>query len=240
MTIISNLPTYIQYLRVIEFIRAQQEPSILSDNHIETASIKTVKPELSPIIDRHIKNISQTNEEQLTSTNLLLHANSKSPINQNNTSSQFNLANGLIGGDVWYNRQNLSRLAMAGIPAVNDNGDLLLLYVGIIDILQNYRLRKKLEHAFKSTLVTREEISVCNPSHYGDRFVRFLSHKVFRKGGSNGNALLSDTQSNTDRITLHSSRLLPPSSSCRSQMSGDDDDNSSITNNNNEMHSIKS
>ena len=43
----------------------------------------------------------------------------------------------------------------AGIPAVNDNGDLLLLYVGIIDILQNYRLRKKLEHAFKSTLVTR-------------------------------------------------------------------------------------
>lgn len=43
----------------------------------------------------------------------------------------------------------------AGIPAVNENGDLLLLYVGIIDILQNYRLRKKLEHALKSTLVTR-------------------------------------------------------------------------------------
>ncbi|CAF5129446.1 unnamed protein product, partial [Rotaria sp. Silwood1] len=70
----------------------------------------------------------------------------------------------------------------AGIPAINQNGDLLLLYVGIIDILQNYRLRKKLEHAFKSTLVTREEISVCNPSHYGDRFVRFLSRRVFRKG----------------------------------------------------------
>jgi hypothetical protein len=108
-----------------------------------------------------------------------------------------------MGGEVWYNRQNLSRLAMyvifffisiglsrwingeinqlvmlcnalkrithiksyenifphwiyrAGIPAVNKNGDLLLLYVGIIDILQNYRLRKQLEHAFKSTLVTR-------------------------------------------------------------------------------------
>ena len=38
---------------------------------------------------------------------------------------------------------------------MNKNGDLLLLYVGIIDILQNYRLRKKREHAFKSTLVTR-------------------------------------------------------------------------------------
>lgn len=48
----------------------------------------------------------------------------------------------------------------AGIPAVNKNGDLLLLYVGIIDILQNYRLRKKLEHAFKSTLVTRVRIDM--------------------------------------------------------------------------------
>jgi hypothetical protein len=106
MTTISNLPTYIQYLRVIEFIRAQQNPEhLLQDDLIETASIKTVKPELSPIIDRHIKKVSQPNEEQLSSTNLLLHVNSTSPINRNNS-------NGLIGGDVWYNRQNLSRLAM--------------------------------------------------------------------------------------------------------------------------------
>ncbi|CAF4080501.1 unnamed protein product [Rotaria sp. Silwood2] len=190
MTTIHKIPTYIQYIRVIEFVRAQQEPSLrtssilntensLSDNHthndnIETSSIKTVKADLSPILNR---NLSQTSDNQSTT-----HRNSKSPINHNDTSSPFHIGNALIGGDVWYNRQNLSRLAMAGIPAVNQNGDLLLLYVGIIDILQNYRLRKKLEHAFKSTLVTREEISVCNPSHYGDRFVRFLSHKVFRKG----------------------------------------------------------
>jgi hypothetical protein len=109
MTTISNLPTYIQYLRVIEFIRAQQEPSILSDNHLETASITTVKPELSSIID---PDLSQPNEEQFSSTNLLLRVNSRSPINHPNTSSQFHLANGLIGGDIWYHRQNLSRLAM--------------------------------------------------------------------------------------------------------------------------------
>ncbi|CAF0734655.1 unnamed protein product [Adineta steineri] len=239
MTTIPNLPTYIQYIRVIEFIRTQQEPSLrpsslsnaehsLSDN-IDTASIKTVKPESSPFqINVH---------QQISDTQTIVRRNSKSPINRHHDAPSPNhVTNALIGGDLWYNRQNLSRLAMAGIPAVNKNGDLLLLYVGIIDILQNYRLRKKLEHAFKSTLVTREEISVCNPSHYGDRFVRFLSHKVFRKGGPNGNALLSDTQSNTDRITLHSSRLLN-ASSYRSQTS---DDNSSIANNNNEMHSIKS
>ncbi|CAF1512910.1 unnamed protein product [Rotaria sp. Silwood1] len=246
MTTIHKIPTYIQYIRVIEFVRAQQEPSLrtssilntensLSDNHIhndtiiETASIKTVKPDLSPILNR---TINQTSDNQS-----IIYRNSKSPINNDISSSPFHVGNALIGGDVWYNRQNLSRLAMAGIPAINQNGDLLLLYVGIIDILQNYRLRKKLEHAFKSTLVTREEISVCNPSHYGDRFVRFLSRRVFRKGGPTGNTLLSDTQSNTDRVTLHSSRLLN-ASSYRSGTS--DDDDSSITNNNNEAQSIRS
>lgn len=122
ITKLSSLPTYIQYLRVIEFIRAQQEPSvldtknILSDTHIDnldTASIITVKPESSPVLNKHTEKMSQSNEESLNSTNVLLRTNSKSPTNHQNTSSSpFHLANGLIGGDVWYHRQNLSRLAM--------------------------------------------------------------------------------------------------------------------------------
>lgn len=39
-----------------------------------------------------------------------------------------------------------------GIPARNDKGERLLLFVGIIDILQSYRLKKKLEHTFKSLI----------------------------------------------------------------------------------------
>jgi len=119
MTIISNLPTYMQYLRVIEFIRAQQEPSILnierslSANHIETASIKTVKAELSPPLDTHFKTISQANEERLSPTNVTFRVNNRSPIHHStSTTSSFHSAHGLIGGDVWYHRQNLSRLAM--------------------------------------------------------------------------------------------------------------------------------
>lgn len=37
-----------------------------------------------------------------------------------------------------------------GIPARNFRGERLLLYIGIIDILQSYRLAKKLEHAMKA------------------------------------------------------------------------------------------
>lgn len=39
-----------------------------------------------------------------------------------------------------------------GIPARNAKGERLLLYLGIIDILQSYRLKKKLEHTWKSIL----------------------------------------------------------------------------------------
>ena len=37
-----------------------------------------------------------------------------------------------------------------GIPARNTRGERLLLYIGIIDILQSYRLQKKLEHVMKA------------------------------------------------------------------------------------------
>ena len=104
MTNISNLPTYIQYIRVIEFIRAQQEESN-SDHHYETASIQTMKPEFSPIV--------AANEESNNSNNVLLRMNSSSLMNQQATTpGYFNLNHGLIGGNVWYNRQSLSRLTM--------------------------------------------------------------------------------------------------------------------------------
>lgn len=39
-----------------------------------------------------------------------------------------------------------------GIPARSEKGERLLLFIGIIDILQSYQLRKKLEHTFKSII----------------------------------------------------------------------------------------
>jgi Phosphatidylinositol-4-phosphate 5-Kinase len=37
-----------------------------------------------------------------------------------------------------------------GIPAKSARGEQLVLFVGIIDILQSYRFSKKLEHTFKA------------------------------------------------------------------------------------------
>lgn len=90
MATISNLPTYIQYYRVIEFIRAQEEPSMADEQRRHP--IESVEPASS----RTRKFDASSSQNPLATT----EGRSNHSINR------------LIGGDVWYNRQNLSRLAM--------------------------------------------------------------------------------------------------------------------------------
>ncbi|KRT82978.1 hypothetical protein AMK59_3613, partial [Oryctes borbonicus] len=68
-----------------------------------------------------------------------------------------------------------------GIPARSAKGERLLLYIGIIDILQSYRLKKKLEHTWKSMIHDGDTVSVHRPSFYAQRFQEFMAKKVFKK-----------------------------------------------------------
>lgn len=91
-----------------------------------------------------------------------------------------------------------------GIPARNAQGERLLLFVGVIDILQSYRFRKKLEHSWKSLIhdgvsknvhqvylfnylnanlcdFFQDTVSVHRPSFYAQRFQDFMAKKVFMK-----------------------------------------------------------
>ncbi|XP_041823207.1 phosphatidylinositol 4-phosphate 5-kinase type-1 alpha-like [Melanotaenia boesemani] len=68
-----------------------------------------------------------------------------------------------------------------GIPARNAKGDRLLVYMGIIDILQSYRLAKKIEHSWKALIHDGDTVSVHRPSFYAERFQRFMSLTVFKK-----------------------------------------------------------
>ncbi|KAG7653846.1 Phosphatidylinositol-4-phosphate 5-kinase core [Arabidopsis suecica] len=54
----------------------------------------------------------------------------------------------------------------------------VVVYMGIIDILQEYNTKKKVEHTCKSLQYDPMTISVTEPSIYSKRFVNFL-HKVF-------------------------------------------------------------
>ncbi|XP_077580913.1 phosphatidylinositol 4-phosphate 5-kinase type-1 alpha-like isoform X2 [Stigmatopora nigra] len=73
---------------------------------------------------------------------------------------------------------------MGGIPAVGLKGENLLLFVGIIDILQSYRFMKKLEHSWKSLIHDGDTVSVHRPAFYAERFYKFCSAVVFKKSCS--------------------------------------------------------
>ncbi|XP_011614169.1 phosphatidylinositol 4-phosphate 5-kinase type-1 beta isoform X1 [Takifugu rubripes] len=73
---------------------------------------------------------------------------------------------------------------MGGIPARTYREDKLLIYLGIIDILQSYRFMKKLEHSWKALVYDGDSVSVHRPGFYASRFLKFMSTRVFRKNQS--------------------------------------------------------
>ncbi|XP_072537603.1 phosphatidylinositol 4-phosphate 5-kinase type-1 beta [Salminus brasiliensis] len=74
---------------------------------------------------------------------------------------------------------------MGGIPARTHRGEKLLIFLGIIDILQSYRFIKKLEHSWKALVYDGDTVSVHRPGFYANRFLKFMSNRVFRKIQSN-------------------------------------------------------
>ncbi|XP_033903786.3 phosphatidylinositol 4-phosphate 5-kinase type-1 gamma isoform X1 [Acipenser ruthenus] len=110
---------------------------------------------------------------------------------------------------------------MGGIPAVNGKGEQVLLYVGIIDILQSYRLIKKLEHTWKALVHDGDTVSVHRPSFYADRFFKFMSTTVFRKNSS-----LKSSPSKKGRIALTVPRYSSPGAAfSASQLLSERDEN---------------
>ncbi|XP_012684400.1 phosphatidylinositol 4-phosphate 5-kinase type-1 alpha-like isoform X2 [Clupea harengus] len=69
---------------------------------------------------------------------------------------------------------------MGGIPA-NSKGERVLLFIGIIDILQSYRFVKMLEHSWKAFVYDGDTVSVHRPGFYADRFQRFMCSTVFKR-----------------------------------------------------------
>ncbi|XP_038692317.1 phosphatidylinositol 4-phosphate 5-kinase 9-like [Tripterygium wilfordii] len=58
----------------------------------------------------------------------------------------------------------------------------VVLYLGIIDILQEYNVSKKIEHAYKSMQFDSLSISAVDPTFYSQRFLEFIQ-KVFPPNG---------------------------------------------------------
>lgn len=54
----------------------------------------------------------------------------------------------------------------------------VVLYLGIIDILQEYNMSKKIEHAYKSLQFDSLSISAVDPTFYSRRFLEFIQKVI--------------------------------------------------------------
>ncbi|KAG8817645.1 Phosphatidylinositol-4-phosphate 5-kinase, partial [Serendipita sp. 399] len=61
------------------------------------------------------------------------------------------------------------------------DGDGVVYYLGVIDILTRWTLAKKMEHVYKGLQADKRKISPVNPNEYGDRFFAFL--QAIMRGG---------------------------------------------------------
>ncbi|XP_059898762.1 phosphatidylinositol 4-phosphate 5-kinase type-1 alpha-like isoform X2 [Gadus macrocephalus] len=98
--------------------------------------------------------------------------------------SLYNTAIESIQGDAGGTSSQDTEDQMGGIPACNTKGERLLLYIGIIDILQSYRLVKKIEHSWKALVHDGDTVSVHRPGFYAERFQKFMCNIVFRKNST--------------------------------------------------------
>jgi len=100
-----------------------------------------------------------------------------------------------------------------GIPARTKDGEDVLIFGGIIDILQVYGARKKLEHRYKSMRYRSERagISVTNPTMYAQRMANFLWSKFQLEPLPPKDKRLTDfAEEETSMGTFHSTGAMPP------------------------------
>ena len=73
----------------------------------------------------------------------------------------------------------MAGVTIKGIAGSSGGGEEVLVICALIDILQQYGTRKKLEHSFKSIKYRseRDGISVTDPGRYGERFSKFILSK---------------------------------------------------------------
>lgn len=85
----------------------------------------------------------------------------------------------LLGYDRVQLGRNMAATAVQIKPSEDsDEAEDVVLYLGVIDILQDYNMSKKLEHGWKSFYMDGQAISAVDPVRYSKRFREFMD-KVF-------------------------------------------------------------
>ncbi|XP_017298481.1 phosphatidylinositol 4-phosphate 5-kinase type-1 alpha-like isoform X1 [Diaphorina citri] len=126
----------------------------------------------------NLKNESQNQNPPPTNTSRMIALNRSQSINRQRLVAHSTAMESIQANEALDEEEDMPA---GGIPARNARGERLLLFVGIIDILQSYRLKKKLEHTWKAIIHDGDTVSVHRPDFYAQRFESFMSKTVFKK-----------------------------------------------------------
>lgn len=176
------VPTY----KDLDFMQDMQE-GLLMEGDKYSAVCKTIQRDCLllqsfKIMDYSlllgIHNVDQACREQVSEEAVAAAADQRRPQGQK---SLYSTAIEAIQAEAGSMGSSETEDQTGGIPARNAKGERLLVYIGIIDILQSYRLVKKLEHSWKALVHDGDTVSVHRPSFYAERFLKFMCNTVFRK-----------------------------------------------------------
>ncbi|KIM24216.1 hypothetical protein M408DRAFT_11102 [Serendipita vermifera MAFF 305830] len=95
---------------------------------------------------------------------------------------------GGLGGKMVVDGHVVSDTEKAEKDEMPDDGDGVVYYLGIIDILTRWTLAKRVEHVWKGLKADRRKISPVKPPEYGDRFFSFL--QAIMRGGDGGQSFV--------------------------------------------------
>jgi len=137
---------------------------------------KQPKPPNSALLEAYYEaKMNQNEAAQLNATDSQLNVNLMMQMNRSSRGGASSSGSSNAATTATY-LTNLN-----AVPALSGKNERLLLFFGIIDILQSYRLKKRLEHTFKAMFHDGNAISVTDPKFYKRRFLDFLRTKVFHK-----------------------------------------------------------
>jgi len=90
------------------------------------------------------------------------------------------------GGASRQQRRDTSSASSSNFLATTASGEQVYIFAGVIDILQIYGARKKLEHQYKAMRYRhdRDGISVTDPASYATRMASFVLTKIVRAKGN--------------------------------------------------------
>ena len=189
--------------RLVTDEQKEKGVKVMKDNNWKNSSRKMhVEDNKVPLLQSSMRSdVDWLEEHHIMDYSLLLGISDKpTPDEEQRMSNISGRSAGSYYSGVDPGRTSIWKHDMGGLKAIDDEEENY--YFGIIDILQEYNMKKKVENAYKTRLMelkgkNPKDISAVSAKDYGERFMNFMECEVIAEGDE-------ETRSTRTSSLLHS------------------------------------